>query len=50
MSLEWKPIHMKTLPESQFGYYPLIWMFHGKKVNAKLSQLQEKFLRIVNDD
>ena len=50
MGLEWKPIHMKTLVESQFGYCPLIWMFHGKKVNAKLSPLQEKILRIVNDD
>ena len=24
---------MKSFIESQFAYYPLIWMFHGRKVN-----------------
>ena len=35
MSLKKKRILMKTFVESQFGYCPLIWMFHSRKVNSK---------------
>ena len=31
-----KRILMKTFFGSQFGYCPLIWMFHSRKVNTKL--------------
>ena len=41
---------MKTFVESQFGYCPLIWMFHSKKVNSKINNLQEQSLRIVYND
>ena len=37
---------MKALIESQFGYCPLIWMFHGRGVN----HLHERSLRIVYKD
>ena len=35
MSLKQKRILMKTFVESRFGYCPLIWMFHSRKVNSK---------------
>ena len=35
MSFKKKRILMKTFVESQFGYCPLIWMFHSKKINSK---------------
>ena len=35
MSFNHKQILMKTFVESQFGYCPLIWMFHSKKINSK---------------
>ena len=41
---------MKTFVESQFGYCPLIWMFHSRKVNRKINHLQERSLRIVYND
>ena len=41
---------MKILIESQFGYCPLVWMFHSNKVNSKINHLQEQFLRIVYND
>ena len=41
---------MKTFAESQFGYCPLIWMFHNRKVNSKINHLQERSLRIVCND
>ena len=41
---------MKINVESQFGYYPLIWMFHSRKVNSKINHSQERSLRIAYKD
>ena len=41
---------MKTFIESQFGYCPLVWMFHGKIVHKKINHLHERALRIVYKD
>ena len=41
---------MKTFFESQFGYCPLIWMFHSRKVNSEINDLQEQSLRMVYND
>ena len=38
---------MKTFIESQFGYYPLIWMFHRRGVSNKINHLHKWSLRIV---
>ena len=38
---------MKTFIESQFGYCPLVWMFHGRSVNKKINHLHERALRIA---
>ena len=50
MSFKQEPTLMKTFVESQFGYCPLIWMFHSRKVNSKINHLQERSLRIVCND
>ena len=50
MSFKQKRILMKTFVESQFGYCPLIWKFHSKKVNIKINHLQEQSLGIVYND
>ena len=47
MSFKQKQILMKTLGESQFGYCPLIWIFHSRKVNSKINHLQERSFGIV---
>ena len=44
MSLKQKRILMKTFAESQFGYCPLIWMFHSRTLNSKINNLQERSL------
>ena len=49
-SFKQKRILMKTFAESQFGYCPLIWMFHSWKVNSKINHLQERSSRIVYND
>ena len=41
---------MKAFIESQFGYCPLIWMFHSRGVNSKINHLHERSLRIVYED
>ena len=41
---------MKAFIESQFGYFPLIWMFQSSGVNNNINPLHEQSLRIVNKD
>ena len=45
-----KRLLMKSFIESQFGYYPLIWMFHSRGVNNKINHLHERSLRIVYEN
>ena len=40
-------ILMKAFIESQFGYCPLIWMFHSRTLNNRINNLHERALRIV---
>ena len=40
-------IIMKAFIESQFGYCPLIWMFHSRMLNNRINKLHERALRIV---
>ena len=49
MPLE-KRIVMKTFIESQFNYWPLIWMFHSRTINNKINRLHERALRIIYSD
>ena len=32
---------------SQFGYCPLVWMFHSRKLNNRIKNIHERALRIV---
>ena len=41
---------MKSFIESQFGYSPLVWMFHDRGVNAQINKLHERVLRFVYSD
>ena len=47
MSFEKRKILLKAFVESQFEYYPLTWMFHGRRVNSKINHIRERALRIV---
>ena len=47
MNIKQRRVLMKSFIESQFGYCPLIWMFHGRGVNRKINHLHERSLRIV---
>ena len=41
---------MKAFVESQFGYCPLIWMFHSRRLNNKINRIHERALRITYKD
>ena len=47
MSFEKRKILLKAFVESQFGYCPLTWMFHGRRANSKINHIHERALRIV---
>ena len=47
MSQDKLRILMKTFIESQFGYCPLIWMLHSRRLNNKINKLHERALRLV---
>ena len=50
MSFKETRILLQTFIESQFGYCPLICMFHSRRVNNKINHLHERSLRIVYKD
>ena len=50
MRIKQRRVLMKSFIVSQFGYCPLIWMFHGRGVNNKINHLHERSLRIVYKD
>ena len=41
---------MKSFVTSQFGYCPLIEMFHSKRLNNKINSIHERALRITCQD
>ena len=41
---------VKAFVESQFGYCPLIWMFHRRGLNNKIKRIHERALRITYKD
>ena len=41
---------MKSFIESQFGYFPLIWMLHSRGRNNEINRIHERALRITYND
>ena len=41
---------MKAFVQPQFGYCPLIWMFHSRGLNNKINRIHERALRITCKD
>jgi len=50
MTLQQRKIIMKAFILSQFGYCPLVWMFHSRKLNHRINRIHERALRIVYKD
>ena len=50
MSQLQRKIIMQAFITSQFGYCPLVWMFHNRKLNIRINKIHERSLRIVYSD
>ena len=50
MNMQKRRIIMKSFVTSQFGYCPLIWMFHSRRLNNKINSIHERALRITYQD
>ena len=50
MDLPKRWVIMKSFITSQFGYCPLIWMFHSRALNNKINSIHERALRITYND
>ena len=50
MSTEQKRMIMKAFINSQFGYCPLVWMNHSRKLNQRINKIHERALRVVYND
>ena len=50
MNVSKKRIIMKSFIASQFGYCPLIWMFHSRGLNNKINRVHKRALRITYND
>ena len=50
MTLEQRKTTMRSFIPSQFGYCPLVWMLHSRKLNNRINRLHERALRLVYED
>ena len=50
MSFNKRRILMKTFIESQFNYWPQIWMFQSRIMNSKTNRIHEGALRLIYSD
>ena len=47
MNADKKRMIMKAFIEPQFGYCPLVWMFHSRSLNNKINRIHGRGLRII---
>ena len=50
MNMQKRRIIMKSFVSFQFGYCPLIWMLHSRRLNNKIKSIHERALRITYQD
>ena len=50
MTLKQAKIILKSFILSHFGYCPLVWMFHSRKLNHRINRVHERALRITYKD
>ena len=50
MNMQKRRIIMKFFVTSQFGYYPLIWMFRSRRLSNKINSIHDNVLRITCQD
>ena len=49
MTIEQRRKIMNAYINSQFGYCPLVWVFHSRTLNNRINKIHERALHIIND-
>ena len=50
MDFQQKKLIMHSFILSQFGYCPLVWMFHSRELNNRINKIHKRSLKIVYQD
>lgn len=50
MDIKQRRTIMKSFILSQFGYCPLVWLFHSRQLNTRINNIHERALRLVYND
>ena len=50
MNIKQRRVIMNAFIKSQFGYCPLVWMFHSRSANNRINIIHERALRVTYDD
>ena len=50
MTFEHRKLVMNCFIMSQFGYCPLVWMFHSRKLNNRINRIHERALRLIHQN
>ena len=50
MNIHKRRITMKAFLASEFGYCPLVWLFHSRKLNSRINKVHERAFRILYQD
>ena len=50
MNIHKRRMTMKAFIASEFGFCPLVWIFHSRKLNSRVNKLHERALRMMYQD
>ena len=50
MKFKQRRLVMRSFTSFQFGYCPLVWLFHSRKLNNRINSIHDRSLRLVYDD
>ena len=50
MNLSKRKALLKTFVISQFNYFPLVWVFHRRKLNHRINSIHERAVRVTYQD
>ena len=50
MTFDQRRLILNSFITSHFSYYPIVWMFHSRKLNERINHIHERALRIVYKD
>ena len=50
MTFQQRKLIVNSCVISHFSYHPIVWMFHSRRLNNRINNIQERALRIIYQD